>query len=253
MILFQTVLVILLFATPITDAQRCNRWNTCYKKVQQQENSTVKDTVMKINRTLSAKIEFLEQEKNKMNNTIQLLENMLYEQAKQINKLVEINSDSREIRQTTEEKISSLTTTTTTQIPTTQTQKSGGYRYEVVLFPMDVFWYSARKYCTDKGMDLIQHNPKLYTQQGRQELAATLNLPTSNEYHTGIKRDASNNQVWRRVSDGVAVDLDGWYPYGGYPDSRDGHDFLYWLVFNDSNSNTILNYPNSPRYFICEY
>ena len=29
---------------------------------------------------------------DKMNNTIQLLENMLYEQAKQINKLVEINS-----------------------------------------------------------------------------------------------------------------------------------------------------------------
>ena len=67
MILSSTVLAILLFATPNADAQRCNRWNTCYEKIQQQENSALQETVMTINRTLSAqnrKIELLEQEKS---------------------------------------------------------------------------------------------------------------------------------------------------------------------------------------------
>ena len=66
MILSSTVLAMLFFATANVDAQRCNRWNTCYEQMQQQE------TVISINRTLSAqnrKIELLEQEKS--NNFIQ--------------------------------------------------------------------------------------------------------------------------------------------------------------------------------------
>ena len=62
--LFSTVLVVLLFATPIADAQRCNRWNTCYEQIQQQESSVLQETVMKINRTLSSQIELLEHEKS---------------------------------------------------------------------------------------------------------------------------------------------------------------------------------------------
>ena len=54
MILSSTVLAILFFVTANADAQRCNRWNTCYEQMQQQEN------VMSINR----KIELLEQEKS---------------------------------------------------------------------------------------------------------------------------------------------------------------------------------------------
>ena len=64
MILFSTILTILLFATPNADAQRCNRWNTCYEQIQQQENSALQDTVMAINRSLSAQIELLEHEKS---------------------------------------------------------------------------------------------------------------------------------------------------------------------------------------------
>ena len=67
MILFSTVLAILLLATPNADAQRCNRWNTCYKQIQQQDNSTLQETIMTTNRRLSVlnkKIELLEQEKS---------------------------------------------------------------------------------------------------------------------------------------------------------------------------------------------
>ena len=66
MMLSSTVLAILLFATPNADAQRCNRWNTCYEQIQQQENSAVQENFKAINRTLSAqnrKIVLLEQEK----------------------------------------------------------------------------------------------------------------------------------------------------------------------------------------------
>ena len=64
MILVSTILVILLFATPNADAQKCNRWNACYEQIQSQENSALQETVMTINRTVSSKIELLEQEKS---------------------------------------------------------------------------------------------------------------------------------------------------------------------------------------------
>ena len=60
MILSSTVLSILIFARLNVDAQRCNRWNTCYEKIQTQENSALET----INRTLSTQIELLKNEKS---------------------------------------------------------------------------------------------------------------------------------------------------------------------------------------------
>lgn len=124
------------------------------------------------------------------------------------------------------------------------------YRYEVV-HSLATEWQSARNYCLQRGGDLIQQNPKLYTLQGRKELAESLNLPRTTDkygyYHTGIKRDA--NQVWRRASDGVQVELDGWMD--GRNVGRNGHEFLYWSTYD--NENTIYDMWNVMDYFICEY
>ena len=74
-----------------------------------------------------------------------------------------------------------------------------------------------------------------------------MNLPiTGNMYHTGIKRD--DNQVWRRVSDGVEVNLDGWQPH--YPDKKARHVFLFWDIWY---ANTIYNFYDQGNEFICEY
>ena len=83
------------------------------------------------------------------------------------------------------------------------------------------------------------------------ELAASLNLPIDQIFHTGIKRDPSNNQIWRRVSDGEVAELDGWYP--GDPHSDDGWDYLYWYFINVSFKNTIFNMYDQRGYFICEF
>jgi len=251
MILSSTLLAILLFATPDADAQRCNRWKTCYEQIQQHENSALQQTVKAINRTLSTQIELLEHEKSEMNNTIfsqteriQLLENMMNEQAKQISKLVETCSDSREMEQATEQK--TLLRTTTTQISTTQIKK-----YKLKLVAKKLYWEAARQHCVNNfGGDLIQHDPRLYTREGRQEIFESLNL-SFNTYHTGIKRDESNYRVWRRSSDGAEVQLEGWWP--GYPLSNASFEFLYWWFYNDSDKNQIYNYPDLSRYFICEY
>ena len=64
MILFSTTLVITIFATSNADAQRCNRWNSCYEQMRSQENSTLQEAVMTINQTLLSKIELLEQKKS---------------------------------------------------------------------------------------------------------------------------------------------------------------------------------------------
>ena len=64
MIVSSTVLAILLLATLNADAQRCNRWNTCYEKIQKQEISVIQETVKAINRNLSTQIELLEHEKS---------------------------------------------------------------------------------------------------------------------------------------------------------------------------------------------
>jgi len=134
------------------------------------------------------------------------------------------------------------------------------YGYEVVKKASN--WQDARKYCTDKGGDLIQRNPKVYTLQGRNELAESLNLPTelaapdqtyhvtNQTYHVGITRD--DNGVWRRASDGGGVHLEGWFP--GYPKSDDTWDSLVWGFWDSEYKNAIHNYYGTRyRYFICEY
>merc|ERR1712168_1492898 len=116
--------------------------------------------------------------------------------------------------------------------------------YEVV--KEQLRWQAARKYCTDKGMDLIQFNPKLYTRQGRSELAAKLNLPDGWNFYVGIKPDRSNQGIWRRVADGEAVELEGWNT--NYPDYYVGRDFLRWRFYdndayteNQNAKNTLWN------------
>merc|ERR1719427_2644255 len=263
MVLPSTVLAILLFATLNADAQRCNRWNTCYEQIQQQETSAVQENFKAITRTLSAqnrKIVLLEQEKGEKNNTIfsqteriQLLENMMNEQtkqmneqAKQISKLVETQSDSREIKQTTEQK--TLLRTTTAQISTTQIKK-----HKLKVVAKRLHRETARQHCVDNfGGDLIQHDPRLYTREGRQEISESLNLTITYEYHTGIRRNESNHQVWRRSSDGAEVQLEGWHS-NGFPRSYAHYKFLYWWFVNDLDKNTIFNYLDYPRPFICEY
>ena len=68
-------------------------------------------------------------------------------------------------------------------------------------------------------------------------------------YHTGIKRD--DNQVWRKVSDGVEVNLGSWIP--GDPFYADAWDFMYWKHDNDVLKNLIHNYFDGTAYFICQY
>ena len=86
------------------------------------------------------------------------------------------------------------------------------------------------------------------------ELSVSLNLPDKalfGFYQTGIKRDPINKQVWRRLSDGVQVELDGWYP--GYPKNNDGWDYLYLYQYYESYKTDFFNdIPKSGR-FICEY
>jgi len=139
---------------------------------------------------------------------------------------------------------------TTPNVPITNVPESTQTISELEVVEQALYWQEARSYCQQKGGDLIQFNPKLYTYEGRTELAASLNLPYS-YFHTGIKRDPSNYKIFRRVSDGVQVELDGWI--AGRPSSADGYDNLYWFFYNDSNKNTIYNYPDHSRYFICEF
>ena len=68
-------------------------------------------------------------------------------------------------------------------------------------------------------------------------------------FHTGIKRDTKNSQIWRRSSDGTQVNLDGWV--AGFPGNNAGQIFLYWNVFGDPYH--ILNNEDTKSYFICEY
>ena len=77
-------------------------------------------------------------------------------------------------------------------------------------------------------------------------------MPIDHEYHTGIRRD--ENHVWRRISDGAEVELDGWQP--GDPDSDREMNFMYWNFYNKTSlKNTINNFLErwSENPFICEY
>ena len=86
------------------------------------------------------------------------------------------------------------------------------------------------------------------------EITESLNLPDE-DYHTGIKRDPGNNQIWRRVSDGKVVELTGGW-IKGFPKNDVGQDFLYWDVYTGSgfvpSKGKIWNYVDNPSFFICE-
>jgi len=111
-------------------------------------------------------------------------------------------------------------------------------------------WEAARQHCVNNfGGHLIQHDPRLYTREDRQEIAQSLNLPIGRSYHTGIRRDG--NQIWRRSSDGEEVQLKDWYP--SYPASATSAEFLYWGFWNNSDKNTIWNSSDRSYHFICEY
>merc|ERR1719427_583363 len=95
-------------------------------------------------------------------------------------------------------------------------------KYEIV--KRSLRWTDARKYCTDRGGDLIQNN--VHSLQERKQLSEILNLGQSN-WHVGIRRDA--NGVWRRASDGIASPIYGWFP--GFPRSDKDRDYLVWSTW----------------------
>lgn len=123
-----------------------------------------------------------------------------------------------------------------------------------------VYWDTARKYCLDRGWDLIQHNPKLSSLQGRLEIAATLNLPVPGDYlvyHTGIVRDEKDINVFKRVSTGVTVELEGWRFLNGnqFPDSHKWKKVVAWRTHKTAlNKQKVFNtFKLHKLPFICEY
>ena len=72
------------------------------------------------------------------------------------------------------------------------------------------------------------------------EIAEGLGLVNTN-YYVGIVRDALNRDVWRRVGDGVAVEIDNWFSESSYN-------------LMSSRHNKIVSHPPSNKYyFVCEY
>jgi len=109
---------------------------------------------------------------------------------------------------------------------------------------------AARSFCQDKGMDLPQMNPKLYSKEGRKEIADSVNMPANGEhYWLGIKRYDGDNTMFKRVSDEQLVQLDGWY--GGQPSSDASHNFVYWNRVNKDFVN-IRNGQEFSSLFYCE-
>ena len=77
------------------------------------------------------------------------------------------------------------------------------------------------------------------------------NSNSISSFLTGLKRDDS--RVWRRSSDGAAVELDGWRP-DRYPDPRPESNFLGWYIGSGPVANQIANHFQVGwlDYFICE-
>lgn len=84
------------------------------------------------------------------------------------------------------------------------------------------------------------------------ELSAMLKLPLENRYHTGIRRDKKNKNIWKRSIDGVLANIQDWHS-SRYPRSNDDYDFLYWYLHDNSDKNTIFNWSDLSYFFICEY
>ena len=72
-----------------------------------------------------------------------------------------------------------------------------------------------------------------------------------NKYHTGIRRDETNENIWIRSADGEEVELDGWLP--DHPADYYSWKYLYWGLWTNSNKNTILDKNDASYHFICEY
>ena len=75
-------------------------------------------------------------------------------------------------------------------------------------------------------------------------------MPYTN-YHTEIVGEI-NNQIWRRISDGVEVQLDGWHR--DYPNLNTArYTNLYLAYYDNSGKCTIMHSYNRSQHFICEY
>jgi len=124
------------------------------------------------------------------------------------------------------------------------------YQYEAVE-TLSMF-NEARSLCQGKGMDLAQHNPKLYSKAGRQEIADSIDMATgpSHFYWLGIKRFEKDNNMYKRVSDEQLVQLDGWV--SGQAFNGDIYDFVYWARQESDNKDTIANGKDEQSYFVCE-
>ena len=82
------------------------------------------------------------------------------------------------------------------------------------------------------------------------EIAEGLGLVNTN-YYVGIVRDALDRDVWRRVGDGVAVEitLDNWFSESSYNLMSSRH-----VVPPPRHHNKIVSYPPTTKYyFVCEY
>merc|ERR1712142_1218984 len=122
-------------------------------------------------------------------------------------------------------------------------------KFEVVAQKM--YTAVARSYCQNKGGDLIQKDPRLYSKAGRIELSDELKLPFGN-YHTGIRRDETDKNIWKRLGDGVQVNVDGWHP-NSYPRQNSGYVYMYWYMIDNKEKNSIWNTGNRNFFVICEY
>merc|ERR1719376_2013562 len=151
-----------------------------------------------------------------------------------------------EINTTTLQEGTSVKMTTPSNL---QTTTSALGKLEVV--EQDMFWAEARQFCISKHGDLIQKDPRILTLEGRKQIYEELGMQYD-VYHTGIRRDQNNTNIFRRSRDGVQVSLEGWHS-NGYPRSNDGYDFLCWYFHDNSNKNTVYNSYDYQSYFICEY
>jgi len=127
------------------------------------------------------------------------------------------------------------------------------YRHVIVLKKKD--WESARQYCKRCfNGDLIQHDPRLYTRKGRQQIAQSLNLPFGGYHIGGIIRDSWNPELYKRISDGAEVRMEGWWQGDGEPfGDHSNYKHLYWDYGDNEYKNLIWKYISSDFKFICEY
>ena len=82
-----------------------------------------------------------------------------------------------------------------------------------------------------------------------------LGLAESEYYHTGITRDTIDPNIWRRISDGQAVEMssDGWW-FGEPTAPKNDNKFIYFYYRpGHSYSGKIANNVDNSHYFVCEH